>query len=61
MAICPYCNNPVTLNAGGSEPQNEVCREKKGFIKKEVLYSCPHCRKVLGLAVFVGGLLTGRP
>ena len=61
MAKCPYCDQPVSLEAGGSEKKNEVRRETKGTIKKEVMYSCPHCDKVLGFAFFFGGALTGRP
>jgi hypothetical protein len=30
-------------------------------VKKEVMYSCPHCDAVLGFGFFIGGLLTGRP
>lgn len=61
MAKCPYCDKPVSLNASGSEKTNEVCRESKGIVKKEVMYSCPHCGKVLGFGFFLGGLLTRRP
>jgi uncharacterized protein with PIN domain len=61
MAICPYCEKPVSLQANGSEKKNEVCKEIKGAIKKEVMYSCPHCGKVLGFGFFFGGLATGRP
>ena len=62
MSKCPYCNEPLTLAAGSSsERKNEVLREVKGFIKKEIMYSCPHCQCVLGFGSFFGGLLTGRP
>lgn len=53
MALCPYCNQKIELS--------NIRREIKGTIKKEVLYSCPHCDKVLGFGFFFGGLLTGRP
>jgi hypothetical protein len=32
-----------------------------GTVKKEIMYSCPHCGCVLGFAFFIGGMLTGRP
>jgi len=60
MAKCPYCDKPVVLNARGSK-EHEVRKEVKGSIKKETMYSCPHCDKVLGFGFFLGGLLTGRP
>jgi uncharacterized protein with PIN domain len=59
MAKCPHCEKPFVLKAKGSEL--EVSKEVKGTIKKEVMYSCPHCDKVLGFGSFFGGLLTGRP
>jgi hypothetical protein len=64
MAKCPHCKEPVTLDARTSSPSdrgNEVVREVKGFLKKEILYSCPHCQCVLGFGSFFGGLITGRP
>jgi hypothetical protein len=30
-------------------------------VKKEIMYSCPHCDAVLGFGFFIGGLLTHRP
>ena len=60
MAKCPYCEKPVVLNTRGSK-EHEVRKEVKGSVKKEILYSCPHCDKVLGFGSFLGGLLTGRP
>jgi len=57
MAICPHCQKTVTLK----DSENEVKKEVKGSIKKEVMYSCPHCNKVLGFTFFLGGVLTGRP
>ncbi len=61
MATCPYCEKPVLLNPDGSNRENEVRKEIKGTVKKEVMYSCPHCDKVLGFGFFFGGVYTGRP
>ena len=61
MAKCPYCEKPVFWETSGSDKENEVCKEIKGALKKEVLYSCPHCDKVLGFGSFFGGWFTGRP
>jgi uncharacterized protein with PIN domain len=61
MAKCPYCEKPVLMKATGSDKKNEVCKDVKGAVKKEVMYSCPHCEKVLGFGHFFGGLITGRP
>ena len=38
-----------------------VEREVSGLIKKEIMYSCPHCDSILGFGFFIGGLLTQRP
>jgi len=43
------------------DEQSEVHKEVEGMIKKEVMYSCPHCDRVLGFSFFLGGLATGRP
>ncbi len=61
MATCPYCGKSVSLKASGSDKENEVCKEVRGTLKKEVMYSCPHCDKVLGFSFFFGGVITGRP
>ena len=61
MAKCPHCNEPVVIKATGGSRKNEVCREVKGVVKKEIMYSCPHCERVLGFGSFIGGLITGRP
>lgn len=63
MAKCPFCEKDVVLDRGQSESglEKEVRRETKGAIKKEVMYSCPHCDRVLGFGFFFGGILTGRP
>ena len=61
MAKCPYCEKPVVMEAPGSDKKNEACKEVSGAVKKEVMYSCPHCDRVLGFGFFLGGLVTGRP
>lgn len=63
MAKCPHCKKAVTLKIKGSPPPDarELRREVVGAVKKEVMYSCPHCDCVLGFAFFFGGVLTGRP
>ncbi|MBN1845978.1 MAG: hypothetical protein JW810_09860, partial [Sedimentisphaerales bacterium] len=53
MALCPHCEKELTLA--------DVNADVSGSLKKEVMYSCPYCRKILGFAYFLGGLLTGRP
>ena len=60
MAKCPYCEKAVVLKTRGSK-EHEVRKEVKGAVKKEIMYSCPHCDKVLGFGFYLGGLLTGRP
>jgi len=62
MAKCPHCNKLVTLSEKtGTSDSRPVRKEIVGKVKKEVMYSCPHCDAVLGFGFFVGGLLTGRP
>ncbi|MCP4583559.1 MAG: hypothetical protein GY839_18270 [candidate division Zixibacteria bacterium] len=61
MPKCPYCEKDVTLESTKKDSQDELKKEVEGFIKREVMYSCPHCDKVLGFAFFFGGLATGRP
>jgi len=61
MAKCPYCEKEVTLESATRQSRDEVHKEVAGIVKKEVMYSCPHCDKVLGFAFFFGGLATGRP
>lgn len=60
MGKCPHCQKEVTLEYKGGEAL-EVIRQVKGFIKKEVMYSCPHCRYILGFGRIFGGLMAGRP
>jgi hypothetical protein len=63
MAKCPYCKKPVSL--GPEKRESAECRcvtkEVLGALKKEIMYSCPHCEAVLGFGYYMGGLLTGRP
>jgi phage terminase large subunit GpA-like protein len=62
MAKCPHCNKEVTLNSTKKdESPEELHKEVEGMIKKEVMYSCPHCECVLGFAFFLGGMATNRP
>ncbi len=41
---CPHCKGEIKLET--------VQRETKGvgFIKQEIMYSCPHCGSVLGFS-----------
>ena len=66
MAKCPYCKQVVTLDKTRRESADvtvpeTVSKEVAGVIKKEVMYSYPHCDAVLGFGFFLGGLLTNRP
>lgn len=64
MAKCPYCKQEITLNETKkelAESVETVHKEVKGLIKKEIMYSCPHCDSILGFGFFLGGLATGRP
>lgn len=64
MAKCPQCKQPVTLEKTKREvatASDEVHKDVVGLVKKEIMYSCPHCDSVLGFSFFFGGLLTGRP
>lgn len=62
MAKCPHCKKPVTLSEQtASADSRPVRKEVVGIVKKEVMYSCPHCDCVLGFSFFFGGVLTGRP
>lgn len=50
MAKCTYCEKPITLKEQCSSDPNAVVKEIRTilFIRKEIMYSCPHCEKVLG-------------
>jgi len=62
MAKCPHCDKEVTLDSTTKEEgAQEVGKDVRGLVKKEVMYSCPHCDRVLGFAFFFGGVGTGRP
>jgi len=62
MAKCPHCKKPVNLSEKtASSDSRQVREEVVGTVKKEVMYSCPHCDCVLGFSFFFGGVLTGRP
>ncbi len=63
---CPYCKQVVTLDKTKRESSDismpeAVHKETTGLVKKEIMYSCPHCDAVLGFGFFFGGLLTHRP
>ncbi len=58
MAKCPYCERNVTLTP---HTPDSLHKEVVGLLKKEVMYACPHCERVLGFTFFFGGLATGRP
>lgn len=70
MAKCPYCEQHLSLehtkresieSTESLESVEEVHKDVSGLIKKEVMYSCPHCDSILGFGFFFGGVLTGRP
>jgi uncharacterized protein YbaR (Trm112 family) len=64
MAKCPYCKQPLALHQATRETMDvpeEIHRDVEGLVKKEIMYSCPHCDSVLGFGFFFGGLLTHRP
>ena len=61
MAKCPYCHMEVALNSNATSEQTRIKKETDGVIKKEVMYSCPHCESILGFAFFLGGMFTPRP
>jgi hypothetical protein len=64
MAKCPHCKQPVTLDKATREvatASDEVHKDIVGAVKKEIMYSCPHCECILGFGFFIGGLLTHRP
>ena len=50
-------SNGYPQGRGGDAVRKEIA----GSLKKEVMYTCPHCEKVLGFAFFFGGVATGRP
>ena len=54
MPLCPHCSQQVTPDSATKDSHDEIHKEIEGFIKKEVMYSCPHCDKILGFAYFLG-------
>lgn len=44
MAKCPHCKQEITLN--------DVDRDTigAGFLKQEIMYSCPYCNIVIGFS-----------
>ena len=54
MAKCPHCEKEITLQSAKKDESSEIQKEVEGMIKKEVMYSCPHCDSVLGFAFFFG-------
>ena len=61
MAKCPFCEKTISLETAGKDRRDEVLKEVEGLVKREVMYFCPHCEKILGFAFFLGGRFTGRP
>lgn len=64
MAKCPYCKQSVSLEhtkRDSMDHSEEIHKDVTGLVKKEIMYSCPHCESILGFGFFMGGLLTGRP
>ena len=64
MAKCPFCQKPVSLSLTrreAGELPDGVHKDVVGSVKKEIMYSCPHCDAILGFGFFIGGVLTGRP
>ncbi|MBW2975368.1 hypothetical protein KY366_06635 [Candidatus Woesearchaeota archaeon] len=44
MARCPYCKGEVSLDKVETE------KRRSGFLKSEIMYSCPHCKSILGFS-----------
>ena len=63
MSLLQTGSHPGQNQQGGRRcffPEG-VEREVSGLVKKEIMYSCPHCDSILGFGFFFGGLLTNRP
>jgi hypothetical protein len=43
-AKCPYCKGEVSLDSVKKHVKG------MGFLKQEIMYSCPHCEMVLGFS-----------
>jgi hypothetical protein len=64
VAKCPHCDKNVSLSEThreASDLPDSVHKDVVGLIKKEIMYSCPHCNSVLGFGFFLGGIASGRP
>ena len=66
MPKCPYCKQVVTLDKTKRDSSDlstpePVHKEIAGIVKKEIMYSCPHCDCILGFGFFFGGMLFDRP
>ena len=44
MAKCPHCKQEINL----ADIKKEV--KGAGFLKQEIMYSCPHCGTVIGFS-----------
>ena len=61
MSILQTSDHSGKITRESADSIEEVHKEVSGVVKKEIMYSCPHCEAILGFGFFVGGLLTGRP
>lgn len=44
MAKCPYCKGEVDFE------NIETKKKGIGILKQEIMYSCPHCKSILGIS-----------
>ncbi len=44
VPLCPHCSKPL----------DSIARKDKGFIDQTILFSCPHCNKLLGIGYNLG-------
>jgi len=44
MAKCPYCKLEVSFD------NIKTAKKGLGFLKQEIMYSCPHCESILGIS-----------
>jgi hypothetical protein len=44
MPKCPFCKEEINLK----NIEKEI--KGKGFLKQEIMYSCPYCKNVLGFS-----------
>lgn len=56
--ICPYCEKTVNwdnIKSTGPRPLEEKKKgTPSGWISERVIYYCPHCGKILGVALSSG-------